>query len=118
MNQGEKILAMQDRRMESLIVPEWNDEQVFVRTMGALERANYEAKLIENKDASTAERMVSIKVCLVVLCACDKDGNRLFTDDQAEELSAKNGRAIDRVFDVINHLNKVTEPEIEEEAGN
>ena len=112
---GADILEIEDRKLESVIVPEWNDAQVFIRTMGAYERAKYEAKLIENKDAPMEEKMVQIKVILVVLCCCDEQGNRLFSDDQFDAVANKSADAIDRLYDVINRVNLVTQSEVEEE---
>ena len=115
---GADILAINDRQQESVVIPEWNDAEVFIRTMGAVERAKYEAKLMSLKDAGLDERMWTIKLTLVVLCACDESGNRLFTDDQFEAVADKSADAIDRLFDVINRLNLVTQDQVEAEQGN
>ena len=112
---GLEILAIDDRKMESVVVKEWNDEVVYIRTMGALERASFDAKLIELKDLSMAEKMVLIKITLILLCACNEAGDRLFTDDQFDELSAKSSESIDRIYRLVDEMNIMTQVEVEKE---
>ena len=47
--------------MESILIPEWNDAQIFIRTMGAVERSLYEAGLIDSKDLPLGEKMAQLK---------------------------------------------------------
>ena len=68
---AEEIFSIQDRKLESTLVPQWNDAQVFIRTMGALERAKYEAMLVEGKNDPLDMKMYRMKVTLVILCCCD-----------------------------------------------
>ena len=112
---GADILALDDRPIDKIKVPEWNDAIIYIRTMGATERAKHETTLIDSKDAPLDEKMVRVKVGLVVLCACDKDGNRLFTDDQYDAVKVKNADAIDRIYDAINRTNLVAQSEVDEE---
>lgn len=112
---GEEILALDDRPMETVKVPEWNDEVIHIRVMGAVERAKHETSLIESKDLTLDEKMIKIKVNAVLLCACDAEGNRLFSDDQFDALAEKNADAIDRLYDVINRINMITQAEVVEE---
>ena len=115
---GNEILALQDRKMDSVVVPEWNNTTVFIREMGAAERAAYEAGLLDNKDKPLEERMFAVKINLVILCACDTEGNRLFKDSDYDALKDKNGDAINRVYEVVSRLNLMTDEDIEEERGN
>lgn len=118
MTTGQDILAMDDRRMESVTVPEWDDARVFVRVMGATERAKYEASLMKLKDAPKDETLLRIKTTLVLLCSCNESGVRLFNDNQYDQLAEKNGNAIDRIYEVVDRLNLVTHKAVSDEAGN
>lgn len=115
---AEDILGIDDRDLVPVTVPEWGDAVIHVRTMGAMERAKYEASLVENKDGDLGSRMAEAKIRLVLLCACDGGGARLFDDSQFDQLAAKNGNAIDRLFEAINKLNALSDDEIEDIAGN
>jgi hypothetical protein len=115
---GDDILALDDRRMESVVVPEWGGAEIYVREMGATERAAYEGRLIEDKDLPLEQRMVRVKVLIAILCACDAGGARLWTLEQYDAVAAKNGEALNRIFDLANKVNRVTDAAIEEDAGN
>ena len=114
---GSDILAIDDRKTQSVIIPDWDGAEVFIRSMSAVERAKYEYKLISLKDAPLDERMWTIKVSLVVLCACNEDMERLFNDNQFEAVSSKSSNAIDIIFAAIDKLNLITQHGVEEEAG-
>ena len=114
---GSDILAIDDRKTESVIVPDWDGAEVFIRSMSAVERAKYEYKLISLKDAPLDERMWTIKVSLVVMCACNEDMDRLFDDNQFEAVANKSANAIDIVFAAIDRLNLISQQGVEEEAG-
>lgn len=115
---GDDILSIEDRKTDSVIVPQWNGAEIFVRTMGALERAKYEVKLLDLPQEPLEDRIWQIRVSLVVLCACDKDMNRLFKDSDFDRVAQKNGDAINLIFDLINRINLITPDVIEDAAGN
>jgi hypothetical protein len=55
---------------------------------------------------------------LLVKCLVDEAGERLFTDQDAPALGAKNGAVIDRLYDVAARLSGLSEEEKAELEGN
>lgn len=110
------ILAAEDRPIHEVDVPEWGGK-VLVRALTAGERDRYETE-------ATLEGLVGavsgagLRARLSVICLCDEDGNRIFDADDAEELAAKNGRALDRVFELAAELSGMGANDVETLAGN
>lgn len=94
------ILKAEDLPVEEVEVPEWGGV-VRVRGLSALERDRYELQMHNfRKDTSKA----NVRAPMVVRCAVDADGKRLFTDSDAEPLAKKSGAALDRVWDKVREL--------------
>lgn len=124
----EEILAIDDRPMEAVAVPEWGGRTVYIRTISALERDYWDVHLLEHtveEDEEEAEergarqparrlKPCNLRATLVALCAADAEGNRLFGIEDAEALAGKSGAAIDRLYDVARRLNKVSQADVEE----
>ncbi len=55
---------------------------------------------------------------LVAMCACDETGKRIFTDNQAANLGNKSAVALNRVFEVAQRINRLTDDDIKELEGN
>lgn len=118
---AEAILAADDLQPEAVHVPEWGGP-VYVRAMNAAERDEWDLYLSARREAKAAGETDYIyrnaRARLVVLCACDAEGNRLFGDDQAEALGRKSGRALERVFDTAWRKNGLGAEHVEAMQGN
>lgn len=101
------ILSLSDLKREPVEVPEWGGT-VYVRSMSGAERRQFFVHL--GKDELTSAHMVA-------WCACDENGNRLFTDEDVEALSKKHGRALDRIANAALKFNGLA-AEAEDEAKN
>jgi hypothetical protein len=114
---GEDILTQDDLPREPVDVPEWGGS-IWIRTMTGIERDGFEAGLAEQSRSgkSKAEQMRNYRARLVVMVACDKAGVRLFNDNQADALGAKNAAAIERCYDVAERLNLIGDQEVVAEA--
>ena len=55
---------------------------------------------------------------MVMLCACDDKGNRLFTKDDFEALKGKSKEVNQRIADAAIKLNKMGADDVEAEAKN
>src|SRR5688572_16771684 len=97
---------MDDLPRREIKIPEWGNKSVFIRTLSAGERDQFEASL--------TDRTTNIRARLAVMCLCDEDGSPLFTQDKVEALAKKSGKALDRVFDAAIHLNKISKEDVEE----
>ncbi len=116
------ILGSDDLPRELVEVPEWGGS-VWVRTMTGQERDAYEASIIDvtmdSKGRSSVERrMENSRAKLLTRCICGDDGERIFTESDVAALGRKSAKALDRVFDVAQRLNGMTEEDLEELAGN
>lgn len=90
----EDVLQASDRIVELVEVPEWGGH-LYVRNMTALERVEYDRW---NLGTAGQPDMTGMRVKGVIMCACDEKGDRLFTPEDYESLSQKDGAAITRVF--------------------
>ncbi len=110
----ETILSANDVEIKEVEVPEWGGV-VCVRGMTARERQRYEESL-QGKKGQINTRNALEK--LVVLCIVDKDGNRLFADDDIAALSKKSAKALMRVAAVATELSGLTKEDMEEMVEN
>jgi len=110
------ILAASDLPGEAVHVPEWN-VTLTVRSMTAAERDAYEQRMADARKAGGGA-IANIRAALVVMCALDAAGGRVFGDDDIEALGAKSARAVDRVFEAAARLNRLRDQDVETAAGN
>jgi hypothetical protein len=109
------ILAVEDRGTEIVDVPEWG---MAVRVLGMTgrERDRFEASILERRGRVEVPNVDNIRAKVCVWCIVDADGKRLFHDGQADELGAKSGAAIDRIYKVAARLSGIGQDDIEEMA--
>ena len=111
------ILGADDRRTEDVEVPEWGGT-VRVRGLSGTERDAYEASIVRLKgDGSQTFTLQNARARLVSLCACDEDGERIFTDKDVNELGRKSAVALERVFDAARRVSGLSEDASEKAAG-
>lgn len=95
------ILGADDLHTETVEVPEW-DGEVLVRSVSGRERAEFEVWV---EKADDIEDLADIRERIVALTVVDEDGDRLFTEEDVEALTAKSVSAIDRIVDVAQRIN-------------
>lgn len=106
------ILAASDMPpIEAVHVPEWGG-QVFVRPLTATERDQFERRVLQFKNGAKGSQ--NLRSVLVAMAACDADGQRLFTDEDAVKLGAKCAAAMDRVYEVASRLSGLTGADTQE----
>jgi len=87
------ILAAQDTKLSDPVeVPEWGGE-VYIKTLCGTERDLFEEAYAENK-------MKQFRSRFLVLTLSDEKGERLFDDNDIEELGKKSSVVINRLFEV------------------
>lgn len=112
------ILGAQDALFEDVPCPEWKGI-VRVRGLTGRERDDYEIALIQTTPGGgVKQRLSGAREKLVAKCAIDRSGNRLFTDEQAAQLGTKNGRVLDRLFDVAARLSGLRAEDVARLAKN
>lgn len=110
----EAILAASDLKRELVEVPEWGGD-VYISTMTGADRNAWEQSLVQgggrvNLSNATAR--------LVAACVTDENGQRLFSDADAEALGKKSAAALERCSKVAQRLNGLTSTELEQAKGN
>lgn len=114
---SEQILDADDLKREAVEVEEWGGT-VWIREMNAIERDHFEQGLAAGlrEGQSREEAMSNYRARLVVLVACNKAGDRLFKDDQAGTLGKKNAAAIEKLYNVAERLNLLSDEGIVDES--
>lgn len=92
---GAKILSTPFPAPRPVATPEWPaaDGEVFVRALTAAEKDRYDESL-SGEDAT----MENLRARLVVLAACDRDGNRIFADGDAGPLGKQPASVVTRLW--------------------
>jgi hypothetical protein len=103
----EQILAQNDLRTEQVEVPEWGGS-VTVRAMTSRERDAYEASMVEG------DKYVNVRARLVASCLVDENGERMFSDEDAEALGNKGASAMNRIFNVVTRINGFSDSDLED----
>ena len=106
------ILNADDLKHEDVKVPEWGGS-VRVRTMTGSERDQFEAYCIA-AGKNGVGGLDNVRATVVSLVLVDEDGNRLFSKRDVEALGKKSISALDRVFEVAQRINRLSDRDIEE----
>lgn len=116
----DEILAAVDLQQEDVPVPEWGGT-VRIRGLSGSERDQYEAWIISGKGKNRDVNLRQSRAKLVMMCAVDADGRRLFDEADIIRLGAKSALAMQRVFDKAAALSGLDEDaleKIQDDLGN
>jgi hypothetical protein len=117
------ILGAVDIQTEKEFVPEWGGD-VIVRGLTGEELDAYQATIrqmrprLDGKGMEPVLIQDNMRAKLLVKCLVNEAGERLFTDQDASALGAKNGSVLDRLYDVAARLSGLSDEEKEEMEGN
>ena len=89
--------------LDTVAVPEWRTE-IKVRRLDDIERA---AWISASFDEHGRPREGGGALLLVAMCMADGAGNRVYGDDELDELAAKNADALARVAAAAMKLNEI-----------
>ncbi len=126
------ILSKHDFTIEAVPCPEWGGT-VFVRNMTGEERDRWEyeqvdydepvqildpsdpegKRVIGNPKRLNKEWLLQFRARMVSLCACDEQGNRIFTDEDVPAIQKKNTKPLIRLVNKINELSQITDSDME-----
>ena len=100
------ILAANDTKLKGPVaVPEWGGD-VYFRTISGLERDQFE-------DAYSEQKMKAFRARFLVLTISDENGDRLFGDNEVEDLGKKSSVVINRLFDEAWQHNAFTQEAVD-----
>lgn len=110
------VIAASDLPKERVDVPEWGEAAyVYVRSLTGTERDAWETYCIEQRERFKSDSgFPGLRSSLLVRCVVDDDGKRLFGDADVEQLGAKAGLVIDRLWAVAARLSGLTAADVEE----
>lgn len=100
----EEILAKTALPIEPVPVPEWG-MTLRVRTMPVTEKTEFELTCYARNGRNQDDALRVVKEKLVARTVVDDDGNRVFTDDDADGIGRLHPIAVDRLFRVAQRLN-------------
>ena len=105
------ILEADDLQKIEVDVSEWWPDPgvVLVSEMSADARDEFEQYMgqVSRQQRDQNKQYAHIRGPLCAMCIVDENGNRVFTFEEMEKLGRKNARALDRIFEQANKLNKV-----------
>jgi len=102
------ILGARHLPVEKVHVPEWadadGDDLVYVRGMTGADRDLWEMSLTVERAGEIVPDQANATAKALVRCIVDADGNRLFTDRDANDLGSQPAAALTRVWRVARRL--------------
>jgi hypothetical protein len=120
-----EILAIDDRRRERLVIPEWgtveDPAEVWIQMMSGNDREIYEswAMAYNSERAISGEIQAShLYAKMAVLSCVDHEGNRIFSVSDVDALGRKSYAELKRIFDTAWRLNLFDPDEVEKAAKN
>lgn len=109
----DKIRAANDRPKEHVEVPEWGVD-FYLLSMSGKDRDLYENRMLRARTGNGGS-IEGMRASLIVACAVDESGNRVFTDADIPDLQAKSGVVLDRLATVAMRVSGlITEEQAEE----
>ena len=109
----EQILAASDVQVDRVDVPAWGGS-VYVRTMTGKESDRLYQSIIDPKTHKVSiELMEGYKARQAVVFLSDAQGNRLFTDDEADAVSGKLHLVLETICEAGRRVNKMDEDDVD-----
>jgi len=103
-------LSVNDLALKEYTVKAW-DGVVYIKKMTAKDQIQFE-------DMSQGKDRKNIFSRLIVMCVCDENGNKLFTEADMDALNNKSASAVIELFTAISEINSVSQEDVEDLAKN
>jgi len=107
----EAILGADDAEFDEVDCPEWGGT-VRIRSISGAQRDSFEAGIREGKGKDADVNLRNLRAKLIVLCAVDENGRKLFTTTDIGDLGKKNAKPIDRLFDACRKIVGMSEDDV------
>ncbi|MEX5636535.1 hypothetical protein [Parafrankia sp. FMc2] len=99
----DSILTADDRKTVDVECPEWGGT-VRLRSISGAQRDSFEQSCLVQKGKTRQVNMRNARAKLIILCAVDETGGRMFSDGDLSALSRKNAKPLDRLFEEAQKL--------------
>lgn len=111
-----KILSSRPTKLTPVTIEEWGDVTIFIREMTVSQRDEFESGQVKrNEDGTSSLELRGLKARLVVLTACDEEGNPIFSEEDIPDLMETGAAGLERAFTVAQRVNRMRK---EDTAGN
>ena len=123
----EQVLSANDKETITVDIPEWNDQltqeqrdngevaQVQIARMTGSAKDKWEASVVGKNGGPNFEHMRAKLVASVVV---DENGNLLFDEKDVIKLGKKSSKALDRIIEASEKLNRMSATDYETLAKN
>ena len=111
------IMAVDDRPIEILDVPEWKGK-VRLRGLTGAGRDEYEASTVVIRDGRAWPDTENARAKLVARCIVNAEGEPIFTQHDVHRLGQKGAAGLDRVWSACLRLSGLSEEDMKELEGN
>ena len=108
------IFAADDLRLEEVPVPEWPCGRIYIRIMTGIERDKWEGLVQKRSGVNGNINLIGVRALLVALTAVDQDGNRVFVEEDVDQLQKKNSAVLDRLAGVAMSANGIGDADLED----
>ncbi len=108
----DEIFAVDDKDFETVPVPEWGGE-VRISSITGTQRDDFEQSLILERGKDRKTNLRNVRAKLIVLCAVNEDGSKMFTDDDIRRLGRKNAKPLDRLFDACQKIAGLSQEDVD-----
>ncbi len=109
----EQIVAAKDTGRQTLRVPMWGGD-VLLQALNAKQHSAFEAESLH--DGKVDMSNMKARYCAKVLIL--EDGQRMFTDAEADLLGEKSAAAINLIWDKASAMNGMSDADLEELSKN
>lgn len=116
----EEILAREDLGYAEVLVPEWGGAVVRLKEMSGAVRDAFETAAFLEREAAKKEgrNPRNVRARMAVFSIVDPKGALVFDETDIPALSQKSGKALDRIWDKAQELNKLSAAEAKEVEKN
>ncbi len=98
---------------EIVRIPELGGD-VIVRGMTGAERDAFEVSLVEGRGRKREVNLKNLRAKLIAFCCIDENGNRIFSDADADALGNIRADVVNRIYTVAQKLSGISEEDADE----
>lgn len=115
------VAKADDQNFDRVPIPEWApkddpDPELWtmrLKGMTGTERDRWEASM-QPRGNSKKPNLENFRARLIIQCAVDDDGNRIFNAGDAKMIGSKSAKSVSRIFDKCQEMNGLSESDVEE----
>lgn len=111
----EEIFAMDDLKMETISILEWQGKKINIIELPATERDEFENWMLSNKGDKKYE---NFRARLCSLCIVNEEKKRIFTKDDIEQLGRKSASVLDKICNIAQRLSGMLQEDVDKATKN